>query len=811
MNFSRLLVPVVVGFTMLTLVTSAQAEDVTLNLKDADINALITTVSEVTGKNFIIDPRVKGKVTVLSSRPMTPDAVYETFLTILQVHGYAAIDSGAVIKIVPEVGAKQDGGTDFTSLRNRVPDDEIVTRVMLIDNVPAAQLVPILRPLVPQYGHLAAYAPSNMLILADRRANVDRLSEIIRRIDKGGDREIEFIPLEYASASEVVRIVTGITQGQDKATATPSSTTVIADERTNSIIVGGDRSQRLQLRSLIAQLDVPLKDEGDTQVIYLKYASAEKLAPILEGYVQQASSAQEGGAKSQSSSSQNRIIAEPDINALVITAPPKVMRGLRNVIKKLDIRRAQVMVEAIIAEVSVNRSRALGIDSAVFNQEEIAYANILDQGTLQSLAGVVAGNPFSLVGQGLTLAGGANSSTGTSFAFLLKALSSDGDTNILSTPTLVTMDNEEAKISVGAEVPFLTGSFSSTGNNNGTVNPFQTIERRDVGLTLGITPQVNEGDTVQLKISQEVSDIAAGVAGAQDLVTNKRTLETTVMVRDSEILVLGGLIDEKLLETESRTPFLGRIPIIGALFRSNNVTKTKQNLLIFIRPVIIRDDRSASYYSKLKYEQIRNLQLQARQRRIPLMGEDKQPLIVKFDEYKRHSDAPQTTAPAVDQYQAARTGYNRRGATSREAAIEAIQTTAPSTLQHRSLRPPQPQPILEPTPISDANPPTSQSRVAPISTTTEPAESTVQPIGRLQVEWVDGQQPAATPAQITQQPVAPAVVQPPAAEPIRPVIINLEPTPPPAPQAPEANEAAEDAAAEQEEFLRRKRVRGHIR
>nr|MBV6630831.1 type II secretion system secretin GspD [Oceanococcus sp. HetDA_MAG_MS8] len=621
----------------------------TLNLKDADIASLITTVSDLTGTNFIVDPRVKGKVTVLSSAPMSPEELYSVFLAVLQVHGFAAVPAGPVTKIVPEVGAKQDGGSYFEF--DGLAEDEIVTRVVEIANVPAAQLVPILRPLVPQYGHLAAYSPSNMLIISDRAANVARLTQIIERIDRSSNSELEVIRLEYASATDVERLVQGLYQGNKAAAqaAGQDPVVVLADERTNSILVSGDPSQRVAIRALVAHLDIPLDEDGDTQVIYLSFANSETLAPILEGYVESQQQGQAGGQGGQAAAGNRggsrmpgtRIVAEPDINALVITAPPKIMRGLKSVIAQLDIRRSQVLVEAILAEISVNKARQLGVDWAVFNDEQVAAAGILDQSVIGGLGGALGGQggsaaALSLVRQGLNIAGGRENSNGTTFGVLLRALSSDGDTNVLSTPSVVTMDNEEAEISVGQEVPFLTGSFSNAGGQVGAVNPFQTIERRDVGLTLAITPQINAGDNIQLEIRQESSDVVAGGGGgAVDLVTNKRTLNTTVMVDDGDILVLGGLINDNVNQTEQKIPILGDIPLIGALFRSTSVNRDKQNLMIFIRPTILRDRATASFHTNRKYRYMRNVQRQANEEGTRLFWNDNGPQLNPLEEMIR--------------------------------------------------------------------------------------------------------------------------------------------------------------------------------
>ena len=633
----------------------ARAYETTLNIKDADINTLITTVSEVTGRNCIVDQRVKGKVTVISSTPMSADGVYETFLAVLQVYGFAAVPAGEAIKIIPEATVRQEGGALLISPRG-LAQEEVITRVLQIQNVPAAQLVPILRPLVPQWGHLAAYAPSNMLIIADRAVNVIRLERIISEIDQSGDRDIQMVKLAHASAAEVVRILTTLTQQDKQQDPTARPAALIADERTNSVLIGGDRADRQKLLAIIKTLDVPTGEDGATQVVYLRYASAEALAPILEGYAQQAdqaSNAQAGQAAQTRGNTQSRILADPDTNALVITAAPKTMRQVRGVIEQLDIRRYQVLVETLIAEVSASKQSQLGIDWAVFNPERIAATGILDPTTLTALAGAVggatSGNPAgaaAAVGQvsnltGLTAFGGSIRDTGTSFGVLIRALQGDGDTNILSAPTLMTMDNEEAEFSVGQEVPFLTGQFTNTGATNSSVNPFQTIQRQDVGLTLGITPQINEGNSVKLKLNLEISSLSSGSTSALDLITNKRTITNTVSVDSGQILVIGGLIDDQVTDNQSGIPFLSKIPLLGGLFRSRNVRNEKRNLMVFIRPAILKQASDGDYYTRRKYDYIRGIQTSTHPDGIPMVG-GRPPTLPDFEQYQQ--DRPPESA-----------------------------------------------------------------------------------------------------------------------------------------------------------------------
>jgi general secretion pathway protein D len=609
------------------------------NFKEADIRQIIEAVGEVTGKNFLIDPRVSAKVTMVSSTPMTPDAFYEAFLSILQVHGYIAVPSGDVIKIVPDATARQYAGPLGSDASTG--DDDIITQVIQVQNVGAAQLVPILRPLIPQYGHLAAHPGSNMLIISDRAGNVSRMLTIIRRIDQSNDEDIEVVPLQHASAAELVRILTQLTSAP-RADGAPVSISLVADSRTNSILIGGDKSERLRLRTLIAHLDTPLEDGGDTQVRYLRYADAEELATKLQQHfsaqVQQAAAGQPAAG---SSSGEVSVWADTQTNAIIINAPPKMMRSLMQIVDKLDIRRAQVLVEAIIVEVIADKTSELGITWAVEgagSNTPIGVTNFPDVGTNIVQIGAAAGSggqvdPTGLIGEGLTIGLGRISDSGVSFAAILSALEGDADTNIISTPSIVTTDNEEATLNVGQEVPFVTGSFTNTGTGTGgAVNPFQTIQRQQVGVKLSITPQINEGDSMVLKLSQEISNIAQSAAGAVDLITNQRIIETTVIVDDGEILVLGGLIEDTLRESEQRVPVLGRIPILGNLFRSRKTDKVKTNLLVFIRPKIMRDARAMSLETNAKYNLIRDVLEGGQERGVALMPGADRPTIPPLEE-----------------------------------------------------------------------------------------------------------------------------------------------------------------------------------
>lgn len=644
------------AIALLVLFTAPARADITLNLKDADISTLIATVSEVTGKNFIVDARVKGKVTVISSSPMNSAGLYETFLAVLSVNGYAAIPSGDTIKIIPEASARQEGSARFGAAGGR-PIDEVVTHVYQLQNINAAQLVPILRPLVPQWGHLAAYQPNNTLIISDRAANVERLGRLITQMDQAGDRDIEYIRLQHAAASEVVRILTAMTQQDKQADPTSKPATIIADERSNSILIGGDKTERQKFAEIIKQLDIPLSDDGATQVVYLRHASAENLAPILEGYAQQVSQNEKstGGAAAAAPAGggayeRTRVLADKDTNAIIVTAPPKTMRQIRDVIAQLDIQRAQVLVEAIVAEVSANKSSKLGVDWAVFNGDRIAAAGILDPTTLSALASFATSGEESAaagaIGQGVNVVLGKDGGdNGTSFGLLLKALKGDGDSNVLSTPTLVTLDNEEAKFSVGQEVPFLTGQFTNTGTSNSSVNPFQTIERKDVGLTLSVTPQINgDADSVKLKLNLEISSLSSGSAGASDLITNKRTLTNVVGVENGQILVIAGLIDDQINDQQRAVPFVSEIPLLGALFKYRSIDKVKRNLMLFIRPSVLRKRVAGDYYTRKKYDSVRQAQIDAATGAGPLIGTQR-PILRPLQDWTDEPPAPPAGAP----------------------------------------------------------------------------------------------------------------------------------------------------------------------
>lgn len=586
-------------------------QQVTLNLRDVDIRTLIDTVSKATGINFVVDPRVRGNVTVVSSTPMDRDALYQVFLSVLDVYGYSAVPAGAVVKIVPSINARQ-------SLQLHGSGEALITRVIRARTVPVAQLLPLLRPLLPPQAVISAYAPGNDLIVTDRAENVERVVKLVQQLDNPANGEISIVQLRHASAEQVARTIDALQGGGANNVSLPLAR-VVADARTNSLLLAGDPSAQARLRAIIEQLDVPLPAAGDSQVVFLRYAKAEDLAKLLTDVVKNQQEAQ-GKGKSAPQQPVN-IQADATNNALIITGPPDRVRDLQELVRQLDVRPKEVLIDAIIAEVSGDLSKQLGAQIAVLpnrgSSEGPAALSDFTNGALPltTLAGGSTAVATALASSpGILLGFGSNRSGQTRYGVLLNALQSNSSTNILSTPSLLTLDNKEAEIVVGQQVPFVTGSYSTTLNQTGggTVSsPFQTIDRKDVGLTLKVTPQINEGNSVRLKLDLTVSSIAPTVSGAADLVTNKREVKTVVITDDDSIVVLGGLIQDSYTDSVQKVPILGSIPILGHLFRSTSRQKQKQNLMIFLHPVIVDTQSVANAYTAEKYRILRQQAAQA--------------------------------------------------------------------------------------------------------------------------------------------------------------------------------------------------------
>jgi general secretion pathway protein D len=629
-----------------TVGAAAQPGDHTLNIKDADIRVFIATVSEITGKSFIVDPKVEGKVNVVSKKPMNEAEVYQVFESVLRVHGYAAVPAGSMIKIVPEAVARQEGANGNGS----GGPDALATRVIELKYVSANELLPILTQLVPQSGQISAHQGSNALVISDRAGNIARLESIVRRIDTASDASVEVIPLSHANSTELARTLTLLAEDKSAPATGASVPRVFADARTNSILLSGDRAGRLRLRTLIGHLDTPLESGEATQVVYLRYAKAEDLVGILE---QTAATLTEQSAAKEAVRNAT-IQAHAETNALVITADTAVFRALQAVIRQLDVRRAQVLIEGVIAELSDDTSKELGVQWQSTNLENDADGSI-DEGVIggtnfpgRNGAGGIFGaavNPSS-VGSGLNIGyiGGTITLPGSDdpilqIGALVRALGDDGRNNILSQPSVVTLDNQETELSVGQEVPFIQGEFTTnvansgggTGSQQGILgNPFRTLERKDVGLKLTVTPHINEGDSVRMDIKLEVSSLAPTTLGATDLITNKRTLSSSVLVQDQSLLVLGGLISNEVRENVSKVPALGDIPVLGNLFRYRSSNRVERNLTLFLKPTILRDAATEAAVSSDKYNFIRAQQLKARERRDSLTDPERQPLMPEW-------------------------------------------------------------------------------------------------------------------------------------------------------------------------------------
>jgi len=606
---------------------SGEEARITLNFKDADLGQIAEAVAMATHKTFIIDPRVRAQVTMLSSTPVTPEAFYQIFLSILQVHSFIAVPGAdGTIKIVPDANQRFYPGSQDMQDHVNPSSDETITQVIPVKNVSAVQLVTVLRPLVPTTGQINAYSQANMIIITDHASNVNRIEKIIARIDQVGDADVEVIPMQNASATEVVRSLTTLFQnGQAAQDPGVQPLKLVADDRSNSVLVSGEPAARLRAKVLIAHLDTPQQGGGDTQVRYLRYADAEKLAPKLKEQLTGVAQAAAGGAGAAGGTTpaaqetkNTQIWSDPTNNALVITAPPKIMKQINAVIDKLDVRHAKVLVEAIIVDVDLTKSAELGVNWATWeenNGQVIPGATFLTPvggATLVDLANAIT-NPTSIntaLETGATVALGRVASSGVSFAAMLRALRSDTDSNVIATPSVLTMDHQEATMKAVEEVPFVTGQYTNTGTSGGSVSPFQTIQNEEVGTILKVTPQINEGDSIVLKIDIESSSVLPSASTATNPTTSKREITTDVLIEDGGIIVIGGLISNEFDHSSSSIPFLGSIPILGNLFKDHSATQTKTNLMVFIRPQIMHDGTEMSIETNSKYNFIRNEQRQ---------------------------------------------------------------------------------------------------------------------------------------------------------------------------------------------------------
>ena len=594
---------VLVSLTSVILVISFALNSAQINMRDADIRAFATDMAKISNKTIVLDPRVKGNVTVVSNQDLDAGEAYAVFLSVLRVHGYAAIENNGVVKVMPESGARQDATV------NNKNNDSLATEVIRLSQANARTIAPLLKPLVNKQGHIAAYEATNSIIIADYVGNVSRIKSILLELDKNPGDTFELIPLDNTSANEVARILGSMWRGDNQMS---KSFSAIAVERSNSILLRGQIGVIEQIKRVISRLDSNSSQSSNLKVIYLKYAKAEDLTGILEKV---AESLEEEIPSESSKKNKTNIGFHNDTNALIISAQPDILKSLESVISQLDIRRAQVLVEALIVEISDKLARDLGVQflftgdgesSPVATQRfgtpnpdliSTIGAETIEDSTTSSTMQTRAANSL-LALDGLAVGVARYKADGQSFATILNLIAQDADSNVLSTPSIMTMDNEEASIVVGQEIPITTGETLSGSNSN----PFRSVTRQEIGVKLTVKPQINEGNAVKMHINQEVSSIFGPLGEmSSDLITNKRNIKTTVLVEDRETIVLGGLIDDDVQESVKKVPVLGDIPLLGRLFKTTSISRTKRNLMVFLRPTIVRDAEDVRAISNRKY------------------------------------------------------------------------------------------------------------------------------------------------------------------------------------------------------------------
>ncbi len=580
------------------------------NLQDADILSVINEVSQETGKNFIVDPRVSGKITLISSKPIRSNEVYQVFLSVLSMLGYSAIPSGSVVKIVPNLESGEQA-TAVTANGYGAKGDDVVVRVFPLENVSATQLIPVLRPLLPQWSNLSAYTPGNVLILLGRASNLERIYTIIQDVDKASTSGIQIIPLRHASAIQVAAVLNNL-QAAARATGEASFLSIAVDERSNSLLLSGPKAMRLRMRVLIAQLDEPsASPAGNTEVVYLRYLEAKIFAPLLSKIAQNivgkdsgvrfdlSTSVTTGNGPNPSANATTKesttnfstfIQAEPSSNSIIITAPPALMVALKNVVTKLDVRPAQVLVEAIIAEVDENDLTSLGIQ----------WGSRIPSGT-QPIN--VTPTSFPNLGAGIV-----GIMPNVQIEAVLSVLQNQVGVNILSTPQIVVLDNQKATIEIGQSVPTQTGSYATSNGGVSTATPFTTNDYKAVTLRLDVTPQINLGTSVRLKLNLKNDTLQNPQNPGLTPIINTSKIQNSVLVNSDDVLVLGGLISNTDNENINKVPILSSIPIIGNLFIQKTTNQSKKNLMVFIKPIIMHGGEDAMTLSQSRYREVRSIQ-----------------------------------------------------------------------------------------------------------------------------------------------------------------------------------------------------------
>ena len=576
--------------------------------KQADIQEFVAQVAKITGKTFIVDPKLKGQVTVISDTPLGKDGVYALFLSVLRLQNYTAVPSGDVVRIQQSATGKQTPGV--LGRPESAAPEELMTEVIAVQNTASSELLKLLRPLIPQYGHIGSVTTPNVVIISDHADNILRLKKLIREIDVADEDEVVMVPLQEAWVGNVASILEKVAPDQIGSSAKgPNRVQVIANERNNSLVLRGKPRPIADVIKIIDKLDRPATTTDATQVVLLSHADAENISKILSDVVAK------GAVGKNDAQQEVTIAADTTLNAIVVKADPGAMSEILTLLEKLDTPRAQVMIEAAIVEVTMGASSSLGVEMAGGDQRGNSAPLVST-----SLNGVISGLLAGAITDGdsridvlegvatltsPTLAGARINTEGVSFGAIVNAIANNSDANLLSTPSILTLDNQEAKILVGREVPFRTGSFSTTGD--GTSNPFTTVNRQDVGVELVVTPHVFENNDVRMEVSQNITNVLNTTVGGTafaDVVTSKRTIETTVLAANGQTIVLGGLIQDDINNTNNRVPVLGKIPLLGALFRSTSKERTKTNLLVFLRPTILQSTENSTQLSLDRYQQI---------------------------------------------------------------------------------------------------------------------------------------------------------------------------------------------------------------
>ena len=749
-NQHRPLWALIAAAPLMTVLSTAHAEQTwKINLRDADLAAFINEVADITGKNFAVDPRVRGNVTVISNKPLNKDEVYDLFLGVLNVNGVVAIPAGNSVRLVPDSNVK-NSGVPYDSRRS-ARGDQVVTRIIWLDNTNPNDLIPALRPLMPQFAQLAAVPGTNALIVSDRASNIYQLETIVRNLDGTGQNDLEAISLKSSQAQEVIGLLESMSATGSSKDFAGSRVRIVADERTNRILLKGDSGTRKRLRDLIEMLDVPSADRlGGLKVFRLKYASAKNLAEILQGLVTGKSASSSDSSSSSSNSSTNSssstsntssnnssntggsssiatpsinlsggnansnqnnvtsfnaggvsIIADSTQNALVVKAEPQLMREIDAAIQQLDIRRQQVLIEAAVIEVAGDDANQLGVQWALGDLNSgvglISFSNV--GASLSSIAAGYLGSGSA--GAAAAIAGGSNSGNGATFGFgsvdnsrkaygaLIQALKTNSKSNLLSTPSIVTLDNEEAYIVVGQNVPFVTGSVTTTSTG---VNPYTSVERKDVGITLKVVPHIGEGGTIRLEVEQEVSAVQANRGQASDLVTSKRAIKTAVLAEHGQTIVLGGLISDDTEMSRQGLPFLSDIPYLGKLFRADSRSNKKRNLLVFIHPTIVGDQAQANGLTQQRYNQLYSLQLAMDKNgnfaKLPAAIEDVyQPALAAPAPTSVSPSVNTPTSPAPSTTAAPKSGNTQMMPQSGYQAVPSGGVQKPATSRYKGVRP----------------------------------------------------------------------------------------------------------------------------